>query len=187
MDWYPTLATFAGIKVPEGRVIDGRDISPLLKGETSIVPLPGMKKALNASVPLRRRWNPAGEWATLIQRNEYNDAFFYHGSQGELAAVRWDNWKLHLNPDLQLYDLEKDPGETKLARNSEITKKLRGMAVLFEDEMRLDARPAGASPPEPRADGRTAIPNATLNSLDAKLSVTYARYGDRTRDGHLSA
>jgi len=51
MDWYPTLATFAGIKVPEGRVIDGRDISPLLKGETSIVPLPGMKKALNASVP----------------------------------------------------------------------------------------------------------------------------------------
>ena len=34
MDWYPTLATFAGIKVPEGRVIDGRDISPLLKGET---------------------------------------------------------------------------------------------------------------------------------------------------------
>jgi len=180
MDWYPTLATFAGIKVPEGRVIDGRDISPLLKGETSIVPLPGMKKALNASVPLRRRWNPAVEWATLIQRNEYNDAFFYHGSQGELAAVRWDNWKLHLNPDLQLYDLEKDPGETKLARNPEITKKLRGMAVLFQDEMRLDARPAGASPPEPRADGRTAIPNATLNSLDAKLSVTYARYGDRT-------
>ena len=32
MDWYPTLATFAGIKVPKGRVIDGRDISPLLKG-----------------------------------------------------------------------------------------------------------------------------------------------------------
>ena len=26
LDWYPTLATFAGIQVPVGRVIDGRDI-----------------------------------------------------------------------------------------------------------------------------------------------------------------
>jgi arylsulfatase A len=99
MDWYPTLATFAGIKVPEDRVIDGRDISPLLKGETSIVPHPGMKKSLNASVPLRRRWDPPGEWATSIHRNEYNDAFFYHGSQGSLAAVRWHNWKLYSESD----------------------------------------------------------------------------------------
>ena len=30
------------------------------------------------------------------------------------------------------------------------------------------------------ADGRTAIPQSTLASLDAKLNVTYARYGDRT-------
>ena len=27
MDWYPTLATLAGIEVPAGRVLDGRDIS----------------------------------------------------------------------------------------------------------------------------------------------------------------
>ena len=60
MDWYPTLATFAGIQVPADRVIDGRDISPLLKGETEIVPTPEMQKSLNASVPLRRRWEPPG-------------------------------------------------------------------------------------------------------------------------------
>ena len=48
-----------------------------------------MKKSLNASVPLRRRWDPPGEWQPLIHRNEYNDAFFYHGSHGALAAVRW--------------------------------------------------------------------------------------------------
>jgi len=153
MDWYPTLATFAGIKIPEGRVIDGRDISPLLKGETGIVPPPEAKKALNASVPLRRRWNPAGEWASLIRRNEYNNAFFYHGSQGALAAVRWRNWKLNLNPSLELYDLASDLGESKLVRNQEITSKLRGMAVLFQEEMRLDARPAGEAPPQPRPDG----------------------------------
>ncbi len=180
MDWYPTLATFAGITVPADRVIDGRDISPLLKGETKFVPSPGMKKSLNASVPLRRRWNPPGEWAPLINRNEYNDAFFYHGSHGALAAVRWRNWKLYLNPSLQLYDLAKDPGESELVRNRDITRKLRGMAILFQEEMRLDARPAGEAPPQPRADGRTEISQTTLDSLDVKPDVTYARYGDRT-------
>ena len=157
MDWYPTLATFAGIKVPEGRVIDGRDISPLLKGDTKVVPPPGMKKSLNASVPLRRRWDPPGEWKPLIHRNEYNDAFFYHGSQGALAAVRWRNWKLYLNPSLQLYDLGKDSGESKLARNREIIRKLRGMAIMFQEEMRLDARPGGEAPPQPRTDGQNQI------------------------------
>ena len=180
MDWYPTLATFARIKIPKDRVIDGRDISPLLNGETKIVPHPGMKKSLNASIPLRRRWKPDGEWAPLIHRNQYNDAFFYHGSQGALAAVRWRNWKLYLNPSLELYDLAKDPGESKLVRNREIIRKLRGMAVLFQEEMRLDARPAGEAPPSPRADGKTEIPRSTRDSLNAKLGVTYARYADRT-------
>lgn len=151
MDWYPTLATLAGIEIPKGRVIDGRDISPLLKGETKIVPPPGMKKSLNALVPLRRRWNPPVEWASLINRKDYNDAFFYHGSHGALAAVRWRNWKLYLNPSLELYDLAKDPGESKQVRNRDITRKLRGMAVMFQEEMRLDARPAGEAPPQPRA------------------------------------
>ncbi|WP_372897919.1 alpha/beta fold hydrolase [Stieleria sp.] len=178
MDWYPTLATMAGIRIPQDRVIDGRDISPLLKGETKIVPLPGMKKSLNASVPLRRRWDPPGEWAPLINRNEYNEAFFYHGSQGALAAVRWRNWKLTLNPSLQLYDLVDDPAESQPVRNGEIIRKLRGMAILFQDEMRLDARPAGEAD-KVRADGRTEIPRAVMESLQAKLDVTYARYGDR--------
>jgi hypothetical protein len=90
----------------------------------------------------------------LINRNEYNDAFFYHGSQGALAAVRWRNWKLYLNPSLQLYDLGKDPGESKFVRNREIIRKLRGMAILFQEEMRLDARPAGQASPQPHAAGR---------------------------------
>ena len=180
MDWYPTLATFAGIQLPADRIIDGRDISPLLKGETKNVPPPGMKKSLNASVPLRRRWNPPGEWARLIHRNEYNDAFFYHGSQGALAAVRWRNWKLYLNPSLELYDLAKDPAESRFVRNQHIARKLRGMAVLFQEEMRLDARSAGDALRQPRSDGRTEISQTTLDSLNAKLGVTYARYGDRT-------
>ena len=47
-----------------------------------------------------------------------------------------------------------DPGESKFARDREIVRKLRGMAILFQEEMRLDARPAGKAPPQPRADGQ---------------------------------
>ena len=71
--------------------------------------------------------------------------------------MRWGNWKLYLNPSLQLYDLVRDPGESKLARNREIIRKLRGMAILFQEEMRLDARPAGEIPPQPRTDGENQI------------------------------
>ena len=178
MDWYPTLATFAGIKVPEGRVIDGRDLVPVLQGESTFVPGPALKKTINAAVPLRRTWNPPAEWAALIQRHEYAEAFFYHGSQGSLAAVRWRNWKLYLNPSLQLYDLVKDPGETQLVRNGAIARKLRGMAILFQHEMRTDARPAGEIALRP--DGLTEILRSTLNQLNTRRDVTYARYGDRT-------
>ncbi|MCO8121653.1 sulfatase-like hydrolase/transferase [Stieleria sp. TO1_6] len=185
MDWYPTLATFAGIEVPAGRVIDGRDLSPLLKGETQVVPPPGLKMSLNASLPLRRRWSPPGEWQPIIKRNEYNDAFFYHGSQGALSAVRWKNWKLYLNPSLELYDLANDPGESKLVRDRDITRKLRGMAILFQDEMRLDARPAGEAPAKPRVDGAAVISQSMLDQIDSKLDVTYARYADRTLEMDL--
>jgi arylsulfatase A-like enzyme len=143
MDWYPTFATLAGIKVPENIVLDGRDLTPLLTATSDVVPPPSMELSLNASVPLRRRWDPPGEWSSVVERNEYNDAFFYHGSQGALSAVRWKNWKLFLNPSLELYNLADDPGESKIVRNAAVIRKLRGMAILFQHEMRLDARPAG--------------------------------------------
>lgn len=180
MDWFPTLATFAGIEVPRDRVIDGRDISPLLRGKTNFVPGPAASDALNSDVPLRRRWDPPGEWAELVKRHEYNEAFFYFGSQGALAAVRWRNWKLILNPGLALYDLSDDPGESTLVRNPGIARKLRGMAILFQQEMRLDARPAGLTSPAPDPNGRTRLAPELIAGLDARMDVTYARYGDRT-------
>ncbi len=146
MDWYPTMATLADIKLPSRLIIDGRDISPLLKGETDSVPDAGAGSALNTAAPLTRRWNPPGEWEPLITREEYLNAFFYHGAHGALSAVRWKHWKLHLNPSLRLFDLEADPGETKPIRNNRtISRKLRGMTVLFQEEMRRDARPGGDS------------------------------------------
>jgi arylsulfatase A-like enzyme len=135
MDWFPTLATFAGVKVPADRVLDGRDLQPLLTGRTDQIPDPAAKLSLNADVPLRRPWNPPGEWAPLVTREEYLNAFFYYGAEGQFAAVRSGKWKLTLSPALQLYDLAADPGETQPVRNAQMLRKLRGMAVMFQDEM----------------------------------------------------
>jgi arylsulfatase A-like enzyme len=135
MDWFPTLATFAGVKVPTERVLDGRDLAPLLAGRTDAIPDPSAKLSLNADVPLRRPWTPPGEWAPLVTREEYLNAFFYHGAEGQFAAVRSGKWKLTLSPALQLFDLEADPGETTPVRNPPLLRKLRGLAVMFQEEM----------------------------------------------------
>lgn len=135
MDWFPTLATFAGVKVPAGRVLDGRDLTPLLTGRTDTVPDPAANLSLNAAVPLRRPWHPPGEWAPLVTRAEYLNAFFYHGAEGQFAAVRSGKWKLTLSPALQLFDLEADPAEAKPVKNPPVLRKLRGLAVMFQEEM----------------------------------------------------
>ena len=57
--------------------------------------------------------------------------------------MRWRNWKLYLNPSITLYDLENDPGERKPIQNRDLSRKLRGMVILFQEEMRLDTRPGG--------------------------------------------
>ena len=141
MDWFPTLATFAGIEVPKERVLDGRDLTALLTGKTDTVPS-AADASLNASVPLRRPWSPPGEWAPLVTREEYLNAFFYHGAEGQFAAVRSGKWKLVLSPSLQLYDLDADPRESKPVRNGAVIRKLRGMAVMFQEEM--SGRPVAA-------------------------------------------
>ena len=136
MDWYPTLASLAGISIPGDVMLDGRDLSALLMGETDTIPVFDKQVSLNAEIPLRRPFHLDREWKTLFTREEYLNAFFYHGSEGNLGAVRSGRWKLTLNPDLQLYDLEKDPGEHAPVENRPIKNKLRGMVIQFQREMR---------------------------------------------------
>lgn len=135
MDWYPTLASLSGIAVPEDVILDGRDLSALLQGKTDETPAFDRDVSLNAEIPLRRAFEQDREWGPIFTREEYLNAFFYHGSHGALAAVRHENWKLSLHPGLTLYDLEKDPGERVPVNNGEIKRKLRGMAIRFQREM----------------------------------------------------
>jgi len=136
MDWYPTLASLAGISIPNGLVLDGRDLSALLTGDTDTIPAFDQAVSLNAEIPLRREFRRTREWETSYTREEYLNAFFYHGSHGALSAVRSGKWKLALHPSLTLYDLNRDPGERMPVNNGEIKRKLRGMVVRFQQEMK---------------------------------------------------
>jgi len=78
-----------------------------------------------------------------VSRDEYYRAFFYHGAEGQLAAVRAGKWKLVLSPSQQLFDLEQDPAEARPMRDRDVSRKLLGMAILFQDEVRRDRRPLG--------------------------------------------
>lgn len=123
MDFYPTFAGLAGAKVPDDRVIDGRDVSPLLFGEDG------------AGSP--------------------HAAFFYHGNFGELAAVRSGKWKLHLNPELALYDLQADPGEQRIVNrgNQQVVSELRDKVIAFQEDIRRNSRPAGEFGETERKEG----------------------------------
>ena len=144
LDWLPTFASAAGIRVPDDHpIIDGRDLWHVVTGD-HVAPL-------NADLPHRRRWEQPLEWSQYFTRDEYHDAFFYHGSHGALAAVRSGRYKMHLHPQPTIYDLEADPGETKPVRDHGLHRRLRGMAVMFQEEMSRDARPAGEAAPAPAA------------------------------------
>ncbi len=135
MDWYPTLASLAGISIPGDVILDGRDLSAMLLGEADGIPAFDAAVSLNATVPLRRAFALDFEWSGIFSREEYLNAFFYHGSHGALAAVRSGKWKLSLHPNLTLFDLGADPGERSPVNNWKIKTKLRGMVVQFQREM----------------------------------------------------
>ena len=180
MDLYPTLATLAGIKVPTDREIDGRDISPLITGKCDSIAELKDHKALNSELINVRKWEPAGEWETLFTKEEYQNAFFYHGSHGALAAVRSGDFKLYLNPTLKLYNLKKDPGESKAIRGPQM-RKLRGMAVTFMNEMREYARPAGKNEiRELSIEKRPKFTPEEIDSIESHKDLTYANYGNRS-------
>ena len=102
IDVLPTIATLAGAPMPDKK-IDGKDIGPLLRGEDGA-------------------------------KSPHESMSFYYGNQ-ELQALRSGKWKLILphtyrtiekagadgtsgkhgkaTAGLELYDLEKDPGETQ--------------------------------------------------------------------------
>ncbi|HXG62341.1 MAG TPA: sulfatase [Planctomycetota bacterium] len=142
IDVLPTMARLIGAALPE-HPIDGRDIGPLLRGE------PGARSPHEALY------------------------FYWHR---ELQAVRWGRWKLHFlhtyptlagrpggkgglpartetgRIELSLFDLERDPGETRdvQAEHPEVVARIQTLAEAMRGDLGDSAlkRPAtGAREP----------------------------------------
>ena len=88
LDWFPTLLAMAGVELPDGLGLRGRNAWPVLQGK------------------------PPGDWNNEL----YAEYSTHHQSRTHMRAVRSERWKLkrdYLNPGLdELYDLQADPGET---------------------------------------------------------------------------
>jgi arylsulfatase A-like enzyme len=123
-DLLPTFAGLAGGAVPADRTIDGRDLWPLLAGESDRSPHPFFHYLGGSAQP---------------------GAIQYR-------ALRDDRWKLHVSvgPDGrivpgELHDLGADLGEKfdRARQHPDIAARLAAAAQLFHDELRANIRPAG--------------------------------------------
>ena len=108
LDWYPTLLKLAGVALPKGETIRGRDISGPLLGEKI-------------------------DWPDVC----YGEYSTHHQSKTHMRMIRTTNWKLvrdFLNPERdELFDLKNDPAESRnviaAKKNAAVVKELHGMIV----------------------------------------------------------
>lgn len=126
VDIYPTIAALAGAALPTDRVLDGRNIAPLMLGQTNASPHPA-----------------------LFFYGEVNDPDTDQSLA--LEAMRSGNWKLHLRMQgtrvvgTALYNLNWDISESRnqLSNRPGVVQSLVGQAQTFNDALRANRRPYG--------------------------------------------
>lgn len=133
MDLYPTIANLVGANLPEDRVIDGKDIWPLLAGETD-------KSPHEVFYYYRLRQLQAiriGDWKLHLEgnRRDYNNVHYDYSN----------NFNFH--QDEALYNLKEDIGEQRnLVRDyPEIVKKLKQAVEKHKEEIGENSRPLGVN------------------------------------------
>ncbi len=107
LDWYPTIVAMGQAKLPASETIRGRNIVPLLRGDTK-------------------------EW----ENDFYAEYSTHHQSRTHMRMYRGTQWKLvrdFLNPERdELYDLVDDPAESKNLIHSDRPEVKRAVAQLHE-------------------------------------------------------
>ena len=132
MDLYPTFVRMAGGEPSEHQVIDGRDLTPLLRRE----PATGEPATGDAAT---------GDAAVASGPHQ---EFYYFVRYGALAGIRQGQWKLLWKPDqaAELYDLDQDLGESNnlAAQHPRIVAGLQQRLRLIQDQVEQSRRgPAG--------------------------------------------
>lgn len=126
MDLLPTLARLAGTEAPSDRVIDGRDIWPLMSGQ------PGAKTPHEAFYYYWERQLQA------VRSGKWKLHFPHNYPTPEPAGAGGKPGKYVSMPlDLVLYDLETDIGETiNLApQHPEVVQRLEGLAESAREDL----------------------------------------------------
>jgi arylsulfatase A-like enzyme len=131
MDLLPTFAGIAGATLPQDRVIDGRDIGPLISGR------PGATSPHEAFFYFggNTLWGVrSGRWKLLFERERRSDGPPERYERRSGPIIR-----------RALFDLEADIGETTDLADTypEVADKLLAQAEIFERELWATAREAG--------------------------------------------
>jgi arylsulfatase A-like enzyme len=133
IDLLPTFANLAGAEVPTDRVIDGKDIWPVLT-ESSVSPHEVFFYYNNDRLAAVR----SGKWKLHIGKEKGKAKKGKGKSRGKGASSSFT----------ALYDLDTDKAESKnvLKDHPKIAKQLRAYATAFEKKLAQNSRPAGTVP-----------------------------------------
>ena len=149
MDWLPTFAGLAGARLPEDRIIDGKDIRPLLTGTSRRTPHEAFYYYYGPQLQAVR----SGRWKLCLPLDRKWLNFAGRTAKAEAA----------------LYDLDTDAGETRnvAAQNPEAVRRLTALAEKARadlgdvDRPGKGQRPAGRFPnPVPRVRTGAGAPPA---------------------------
>jgi arylsulfatase A-like enzyme len=126
IDMLPTFCALSGVEVPSGRVIDGRNIQPYLRGQRVDAPIDETFSVPGATIRNR-------DWKLLVK------------DQREGNARRCGAGESDLVPSIAgtLFNWKDDPGETTelSAKHPEHVQKLTRMMEEFMKELEANSRP----------------------------------------------
>ena len=129
MDLLPTFAGLAGAKVPDDRVIDGRDIWPLMSGRA------GAKSPHNAFFYYSAQGN-----IEAVRQGDWK----YRKSTRKARRKKGDT-KPPPQPKAELYNLAEDIGEKAnlIDSHPDIAQRLAALMAKFDKDLEKTSRPAG--------------------------------------------
>jgi arylsulfatase/arylsulfatase A len=127
LDILPTVAAYAGAAPPADRVIDGKDIRPLLEGR------PGAK------TPHEVFWYYWGQELQAVRSGEWKLHFPHsyrtleQGGGKDGKPTKYSQKKI----ELSLFNLEQDPGETTdvAAKNPDVVERLKALAERAREDL----------------------------------------------------
>ncbi|MGB0292355.1 MAG: sulfatase family protein [Luteolibacter sp.] len=184
MDLLPTFVQKAGGKVPNDRVIDGKDVWPLLTGEK------GAKSPHEAFFYYKRHTAGkvregriegvrVGKWKLRVPLTHWHDQAKQRKGDFKLAQLKmeadgelppWSKRKKSAIANLKLiqqraavekiglYDLSKDIGESNnlAGKHPEKVKELHALMKTFDKSLRANSRPCGnINNPQPKPQAKT--------------------------------